>query len=314
MAKICNFGRTRTGIDYDENAQNDAVEKQQKAKKKKGSSGVLSISGGYIGGYGEGDDGLIDFTSWDLNDEGSQNFTNKGDNNNNNNIENWDTKKLGIDISAPKKGTATKSNQIEKNLAPPNARFEVLSDRSKALIIEPGHRLKLDLRKLSALGRRALEKDNEISSSKISELRGNISGKTFSRSSNWLNKMIDNVNEYTITMDVKFNSGVPEEGFSLFQTALVHAIENKDGEVLISRSNGECHVGNNGGVGILGKYGNTVKSKIKVGKWHRIVISVKCVLVKEDDQFGPNKKKSLAADVEIVSKKAKGQKGQKGRN
>ena len=48
--------------------------------------------------------------------------------------------------------------------------------------------------------------------------------------------MIDNVNEYTITMDVKFNSGVPEEGFSLFQTALVHAIENKD-EVLISRSN-----------------------------------------------------------------------------
>ena len=101
---------------------------------------------------------------------------------------------------------------------------------------------------------------------------------------------------------------------SLFQTALVHAIENKDGEVLISRSNGECHVGNNGGVGILGKYGNTVKSKIKVGKWHRIVISVKCVLVKEDDQFGPNKKKILAADVEIVSKKAKGQKGQKGRN
>ena len=64
----------------------------------------------------------------------------------------------------PKKGTATKSNQIGKNLAPPNARFEVLSDRSKALIIEPGHRLKLDLRKLSALGRRALEKDNEISS------------------------------------------------------------------------------------------------------------------------------------------------------
>ena len=138
--------------------RNDAVEKQQKAKKKKGSSGVLSISGGYMGGYGEGDDGLIDFTSWDLNDEGSQNFTNKGDNNNNNNIENWDTKKLGIDISAPKKGTATKSNQIEKNLAPPNAKFEVLSDRSKALIIEPGHRLKLDLRKLSALGRRALEK------------------------------------------------------------------------------------------------------------------------------------------------------------
>ena len=29
--------------------------------------------------------------------------------------------------------------------------------------------------------------------------------------------MIDNVNEYTITMDVKFSSGVPES-FSLFQT------------------------------------------------------------------------------------------------
>ena len=52
------------GLIMMKNAQNDAVEKQQKAKKKKGSSGVLSISGGYIGGYGEGDDGLIDFTSW----------------------------------------------------------------------------------------------------------------------------------------------------------------------------------------------------------------------------------------------------------
>ena len=44
----------------------------------------------------------------------------------------------------------------------------------------------------------------------------------------------------------------------------MHVIENKDGEVLISRSNGECHVGNNGGVGILGKYGNTVKVKSKL--------------------------------------------------
>ena len=35
--------------------------------------------------------------------------------------------------------------------------------------------MEINLRKLSALGRRALEKDNEISSSKISELRGNIS-------------------------------------------------------------------------------------------------------------------------------------------
>ena len=99
--------------------------------------------------------------------------------------------------------------------------------------------------------------------------------------------MIDNVNEYSITMDVKFNNAPPDEGFSLFQTALVHAGENKDGDVLISRSNGECHVGNNGGVGILGKYGNKVKSKMKVGKLHRVVISVKCVEMKSDDAIGP---------------------------
>ena len=40
-------------------------------------------------------------------------------------------------------------------------------------------------------------------------------------------------------------------------------------------------------IGILGKYGNTVKSKIKVGKWHRVVISVKCVEMKSDDAIGP---------------------------
>ena len=62
------------GLAMMEKAQKDAVEKQHNAKKK-GSSNVLSISGGYMGGYGGDDDGLIDFTSWDLNDGDSQNFT-----------------------------------------------------------------------------------------------------------------------------------------------------------------------------------------------------------------------------------------------
>ena len=57
---------------------------------------------------------------------------------------------------------------------------------------------------------------------------------------------------------------------SAYFKLLVHAIENKDGEVLISRSNGECHAGNNGGVGILESMAILLKVKSKL-EWHCIV-------------------------------------------
>ena len=217
-----------------ENASQNAVETQNKAKKKNSGTNVVSISGGYYGGDGGDDnDGFIDFTTWDLDDD--DNNTISDTNNNNSNLTNagndWDQKKKSINIAAPKQGTATNISNKEKIPAPPTAKFEVLSDRSKALIIEPGHRLKLDLRKLDSFGRRALEKKKESTGSKMNETRRgdrlDILGTGISGGGNWLNKMIDNVNEYSITMDVKFNNAPPDEGFSLFQTALVHAMKTK---------------------------------------------------------------------------------------
>ena len=86
------------------------------------------------------------------------------------------------------------------------------------------------------------------------------------------------IDEYTITMDVKLLDEPPRDGISLFQTALIHAKENrKSGKTTFSKSEGECLIHQAGGVGQLGSFGDITKTKVKVNTWTRVVVSVKCV-------------------------------------
>jgi len=86
------------------------------------------------------------------------------------------------------------------------------------------------------------------------------------------------VNEYTITMDIKLLEPPPRDGIALFQTALIHAKENKrSGKTTLTRSDGECIINQLGGVGLFGTFGDTTKAKLEVGIWKRVVIAVKCV-------------------------------------
>ena len=67
------------------------------------------------------------------------------------------------------------------------------------------------------------------------------------------------LNEYTITMDICLQENPPREGISLFQTALIHAKENKrSGKVTLTRSEGECVINQAGGVGQLGTFGENI--------------------------------------------------------
>jgi hypothetical protein len=63
----------------------------------------------------------------------------------------------------------------------------------------------------------------------------------------------------------------------LFQTALIHAKDNKkSGKVTLSKSEGECHINQAGGVGQFGTFGDTTVACIEPNYWKRVVISVKC--------------------------------------
>lgn len=88
------------------------------------------------------------------------------------------------------------------------------------------------------------------------------------------------INEYTITMDIKLLSPPPPTGLSVFQTALVHSSTKEQkgsaGVKELLKSTGECIINERGGVGIFKTYGDIRKKPLEVGKWHRIVISVKC--------------------------------------
>ena len=76
-------------------------------------------------------------------------------------------------------------------------------------------------------------------------------------------KFKKNINEYTITMDVKLKEDPPRDGISLFQTALIHVKENKrSGKSTLHRSEGECLINQAGGVGQLGTFGDTTTAKV----------------------------------------------------
>ncbi len=85
------------------------------------------------------------------------------------------------------------------------------------------------------------------------------------------------INKYTITIDMKITEEIPRDGCSLFQTALIHVKEDKrSGKTTMSRSDGEAMINQAGGIGVFGTYGDTTKSKIEVGHWKRVVVTVSC--------------------------------------
>lgn len=78
-------------------------------------------------------------------------------------------------------------------------------------------------------------------------------------------------------MDIKLLEEPPRDGIALFQTALIHAKENKrSGKTTLTRSEGECIINQAGGVGQLGTFGDVSKAKVDAGVWKRVVIAVSC--------------------------------------
>lgn len=105
--------------------------------------------------------------------------------------------------------------------------------------------------------------------------------------SSWGKWMKEYINEYTVTMDIKLLEDPPRDGISLFQTALIHAKDNKrSGKTTLSRSDGECIINQAGGVGQLGTFGDVTKAKVETGVWKRVVVAVKCVDSTEKDKKG----------------------------
>ncbi len=177
---------------------------------------------------------------------------------------------------------------IGGGIAPVDAVFENLKDGSKALILKPGFRLKLKLSELLEGGDALKEerKKKALRLKKKKEQRGKSGGgggsvwdydasdTKWSRSK-WFK---ENINEYTITIDMKILDEIPRSGLGLFQTALIHAKENKrSGKTTLSRSDGECIINQGGGVGMFGTFGDTTKAKLEVGQWKRVVVAVHCV-------------------------------------
>ena len=117
--KYCFLIEPEKGLELMENASQNAVEAQNKAKKKNSGTNVVSISGGYYGGDGGDDyDGFIDFTTWDLDDDDNNTISNT--NNNNSNLTNagndWDQKKKSIDKCLNlSEITATHGNENKSN-------------------------------------------------------------------------------------------------------------------------------------------------------------------------------------------------------
>lgn len=170
--------------------------------------------------------------------------------------------------------------------------FEVLRDGSTALVIKPGHRLRLKLDELNeggdderetrekAAAKAAAKKKSYSSEGNDAFSWGAMMGPQYNpwdfntNKSKWTKNYI---NEYTITMDIKLLEEAPRDGISLFQTALIHAKDDKKlGKTTLTRSDGECIINQMGGVGIFGTFGDTAKAKVKKSEWKRVVIAVKC--------------------------------------
>lgn len=204
--------------------------------------------------------------------------------------------------------------------APSGARFVTLSDGSTAFLVPGGYRLKLDLSDLTDGGDANREEREKLAArkAKTEEKRvqrmakntgsgGDDDGWGVSASdSGWdfLKEAAgggysmwgkpEKLKSWTVTMDMKIadEAKIPHEGISLVHTALVHAEETK-GRTKVTTSNGEATINCDGGVGQLGTFGDVSKARIEPGKWHRIVICVKCVTQ-------PNEKGELRTWIDTV--------------
>jgi hypothetical protein len=90
------------------------------------------------------------------------------------------------------------------------------------------------------------------------------------------------VNDFTITMDIKLKNDLPRDGLSLFQTALIHMEENpRTGRKKLKQSDGECVINTEGGVGVFGTFGDVATARVDKDIWKRVVICVKCANEKQ---------------------------------
>ncbi|KAH9261268.1 hypothetical protein BASA81_000972 [Batrachochytrium salamandrivorans] len=187
----------------------------------------------------------------------------------------------------------------KQNPAPAEAQFEYLRDRSTALVIQPGTRLKLDV---SGLTHDGLEKKAKAERQRYREAlmsegaRAKAEKKRLDKKKRqslysfydfdasgwdkdlWGVGLKNYVNEYTITFDLKLKTEPSRDGLSLFQTSLVYTEENPaSGRKTTKQSDGECVVGGNCGVGIFGQFGDVVRAKLDCESWKRVVVSVRNV-------------------------------------
>jgi len=179
------------------------------------------------------------------------------------------------------KGVAAEAEETTKLLAPAHVKFETLKDNSTALLIPAGTRLKIDLNPLTddTWKNYGKIKKKKPKKKKLAwDSWGTDGG--WGKYKKWWKEW---VNEYTITMDVKFSEEFPREGIALYQTALIHVEENaKTGRKRLKQSDGECVINSSGGVGILGSFGDVTKAKMEKDRWKRVVISVKTVKASEN--------------------------------
>lgn len=215
-------------------------------------------------------------------------------------VQPFDTDLESVPLKTPTEITddRIKIHPYEHN--PDEVDFETLSDGTSAFILKRGHRLKLNLAELLDGGDEGAEKrklaaaEEKRKQEKIRKQRLKIKKKSATATD--LNedkveggtnipKSKSKINEYTITIDMKLIDKIPTERISLFQTGLTGIVKNESGDDALESSDGECLVGENGGVGIMDTFGDDIRARLLPGTWARVVIAVKCAKSGEKGEF-----------------------------
>ncbi len=167
-----------------------------------------------------------------------------------------------------------------RTAAPDDAKFELLSDGSTALILRPGQRLKVELADLYKKGMETREKRLR---DKLKEADGGSKKQDFAAyfaemGSAWGSAyaQAEMKDEYSLTLDFKLMDPIPPGGLAVYQTALCHAAGGKDAKGAVRQTDGECKISGTGGVGNFGTFGDTSEAKIEPHQWNRLVITVAC--------------------------------------
>ena len=203
-----------------------------------------------------------------------------------------DDKKKSTDVKIDSKSSSSAVKDLTSNSNPSEgAIFETLKDGSSCLILQPGQRIKLNVNNLLDGGdaknekrKKKIEKDKKRSKKFAYSKVGwedwpglDTGGKGTDMGWDTEFDFKEYINEYTITLDIKLLDNIPNQGIALYQTSLIHSEENKrSGKTTFKKSDGETVISQNGGLGLLGTYGDTTKCKLEVGLWKRVVVAVKC--------------------------------------